>query len=132
MLGGGSNRTIGKGVTEFANNETKGTNYTDYEGSLVQTYVNAYNTKLLEFGLEPKEVSLISKEELDILYGSTLEQGALDSWAPEWLDSSSYWTKTYFYGNNIYRIVTDNGLYGSAYSAYHGVRPVVYISVDEI
>lgn len=132
MLGGGSNRTIGKGVTEFATDETKGTNYTDYEGSLVQTYVNAYNTKLMKIGVNTKEVSLISKEELDILYGSTLEQGSLDSWAPEWLDATSFWTKTHYYGNVIWRIVSNNGLYGSTYNTYQGVRPTVYISVDEI
>ena len=125
---------IRKGTTIFSNDDVKGTNYSDYEGSLVQKYVREYAAKLSEKGVKASEVTLITKEEIDILANKTLDVEYINSWAPKWLYSSSYWTRSAYSENAIW-FVSNSGSF--SYTNYNnnslfGVRPVVVISSYDI
>ena len=58
-----TNTTIRNGTTAFSSDEKKGTNYNDYQGSIVEEYVNNYK-RILEskYGVDIVEARLITYE----------------------------------------------------------------------
>ena len=66
MRGYVSGQTERKGITAFSSFEQKGENYSSYEGSIVEGYVNDYKTIIeSEYGVEVEEARLIRKDELE-------------------------------------------------------------------
>ena len=132
-----------KNVTvPFSSDSQKGTNYSDYSGSIVEGYVNNYVTYLNtnNTGLNATG-RLILKEELETLgcsssgYSYTkeeLETGYLSSGypctnAPSWVYSTSYWSGSSF-GTDFVWIVFSEGSFDGSDSSdvnYFGVRPVI-------
>ena len=144
------------GTTPFSNDSKKGVNYSDYEGSIVESYVDEYDSYLSNLGVILDDVRLISYDEL-IELGCENEI-AEDNWgryctnAPSWVTSTSYWTGTpdltevenytwydpylekniqYDNGMNVWTI----GIEGPHLTSYHaeyyfmyGVRPVITIA----
>ena len=85
------------GTIAFSSDEQKGTKYGDYDGSIVEGYVNEYSTYLLNLGVITDEARLIS---LDELFELGCTEYAPEKWggscenAPDWVTSTSYWTGT--------------------------------------
>ena len=121
MIGYGT--TPRKGTTKFSNTDTT------YEGSIVEGYVNNYKTILEEdYGVTPTEARLITKEELEGL-GCSVDDRSCSS-APSWVYTTSYWSGSDIYGNNLW-FVDSSGFF--SFYVYDvddnlGVRPVITIS----
>ena len=133
-----SSKAIGN-VTEsqyatvaFSSIDKKGTNFSDYEGSIAKSYVDIYATKLNEKGVNIKEVTLITKEELDIL-GCNYDESKCNS-APSFVYNTSYWTRSAFDENNIYFVSRSGYYYNNTYdiNAHYGVRPVLIVSTENL
>ena len=115
------------GTTAFSSDSQKGTNYSDYSGSIVEQYVNNYKNYLQGITLDILEVRLPRDEDIEFL-GCTKNGYDCES-APEWIYSTSYWLETPYNNTSSY-IVTNNGNYGmKSYDTVSGlgVRPIVVI-----
>lgn len=120
-----------EGITPFSTNEQKGTNYSDYKGSLVEIYVNQYKT-LVETKAEIKieEARLVTKDEVtDQETFACVERGNCSTTYP-WIYKTSYWLETPSSTTYIWRMSTDKSFYPYHYtnSDGFGVRPVLIIS----
>ena len=119
-------------TTEYSNDSQKGTNYSDYIGSIVEKYVNNYWAHLQTLGIEVQTARLITAKELKSLGCESLNSTCKD--APSWVYSSSYWTGTPTGTESINDI---NSSTKSRTSNYYysehlfGVRPVIEISLTE-
>ena len=119
------------GITNFSSNEIRGTNYSDYKGSIVEGYVNDYKTKLEElYNIQVKDARLITKDELlnnsDL---SCVSSGDCNN-LYKWIFDISYWTGSASNNNSIY-VMSSKKLNTAYYnSSNYGVRPVIIISKD--
>ena len=129
ILGYVSHYELRKGTTAFSSDTQKGKNYSDYNGSIVEGYVNNYNSYLIMQGVTPIEARLITKDELFSLGCS----GNSCSSAPSWVYATSYWSD-YAVGTSYIWAVSHSGNFGydgnynSVY--FFGVRPIIVISKD--
>ena len=117
------------GTVAFATEDKHGTNYSDYSGSLIETYVNDYAVKLESMGVNIESARLITKEELIGLGCNDSEYTCTGTDFP-WIYSTSYWSGSARYANYVWD-VDSNGYFG--YDNYGsdnevGVRPVIIIS----
>ena len=123
-----------KGTTPFSSSEVHGTNYSSYEGSIVEGYVNEYKSKLEAIGAEIEEARLITKEELEGLgCSSSGYSGYTCNSAPSFIYSTSYWSGSACNPSNVwgvYSIANFDDVY--TFDNSFGVRPVIGISISEI
>ena len=119
------------GTTAFSSDIQKGTNYSDYSGSIVEGYVNNYKTILeSEYGVDVVEARLITKDELiSEKIGCSDTNYTCTGSAYQWIYSTSYWSGS---ANNAGLVwnMTSGGLFiDDDYSIGHcfGVRPVIVI-----
>ena len=130
---------INQGVTYFSSDTQKGTNYNDYNGSIVESHINNFKTVLeSEFGVDVIEARLITQEELmDPETFACVKGNGRDSCKDSpysWIYSTAYWLGTYHNTTTI-SVVTQNAMIGLATydnGFSYGVRPVIEIDVDEI
>ena len=118
------------GTTAFSSASQKGTNYSDYSGSIVEGYVNSYNSYLITQGVTPIEARLITKDELINLGCSEDEYSC--SAAPSWVYATSYWSGSTYVTDIVWHVIS-NTVFGSiSYTddSDFGVRPVITISRD--
>ena len=120
------------GTTAFASEDKHGTNYSDYEGSIVEGYVNDYKTKLeSKFDINVVEARLITGDELtdsDTFACSIDDFSCFNSTYP-WIYSTSYWIDS-FVNDNIVRFVLNTGsIYEFLFTlgSHVGVRPVIVL-----
>ena len=130
-----SDNYLRKGITMFSNGSQKGDYFSDYNGSLVELYVNDYKS-LLEnkFGVEILEARLITKEELtDSNTFACSETNNTCSNSPyEWIYGTSYWTSSIFNTDYIWAVTSFKRFESYNYDYdYFGVRPVIVISKNE-
>ena len=119
------------GTSSFSNSSNKGTYYSDYEGSLVEKYVNNYKTYLINLGANISNARLITKSELETLGCISNDESCSD--APSWVYSTSYWTGTAYSSSDTF-FVFSYARFGNAYclgEALFGVRPVIEIPTSE-
>ena len=131
MLGYVSGQSIRIGTTAFSSDTQKGTNYSDYSGSIVEGYVNNYKTILeSDYGVDVVEARLITKDELtDSETFACVEYDYCSDKYPL-IYSTSYWSGSADRTDYVWR-VGSNGYFGSnGYSDVSrcGVRPVIIIS----
>ena len=117
------------GTVAFATEDKHGTNYSDYSGSLIETYVNDYAVKLESMGVNIESARLITKEELIGLGCNDSEYTCTGTDFP-WIYSTSYWSGS---GDDTDIVwgVDSYGVFFNSYYAYDGgvgVRPVIIIS----
>ena len=131
MLGYVSGQSIRNGTTAFSSPTQKGTNYSDYSGSIVEGYVNNYKTILeVDYGVDVVEARLISHNELtDSETFACVEYGKCSS-KYSWIYSTSYWSGSADDHYSVWFVLSDGSFdpdsYGSDSGA--GVRPVIIIS----
>ena len=118
------------GTTAFSSDSQKGTNYSDYSGSIVEGYVNNYNSYLITQGVTPIEVRLITKDELVNLGCSEADYSCSE--APSWVYATSYWSGSAYDGNGVWHVHSGTyfGFGGYSSDSDFGVRPVITISRD--
>ena len=120
------------GTTAFSSATQKGTKYSDYNGSIVERYVNAYKEILEgeEYGVPVVEARLITKDELESEDIGCDSSNDTCSDAPSWIYATTYWTGSAFVVNNVW-FVYSNGIFSDyVYDCddFIGVRPVIIIS----
>ena len=114
-------------VIEFANDTKKGTNYNDYEGSLVEEKVLNYKN-YLESYVDVNEARLINLDELKDLGCSSTNMCQDSSY--EWMKSTSFWTNVKKDTNElyaVYNILPFSTAFSYSYPLF-GVRPVIVVS----
>ena len=119
------------GVTDFSSDTQKGTNYSDYEGSFVEGYVNNYASYLEGLGANIKDARLIKIEELETLGCSSTDYTC--SGAPDFVYKTSYWSESPYDNSWIWFVNGDARFLCSPYydNSVLGVRPVIEISLSE-
>ena len=119
------------GATAFSSDSQKGTNYSDYNGSIVEGYVNNYASYLEGLGANIEEARLITKEELEAL--GCASSNITCSGAPEFVYKTSYWSGSAFDTNYVWNVGSYAIFGADSYSGVNafGVRPVIEISVSE-
>ena len=132
MLGYVSGQSIRNGTTAFSSPTQKGTNYSDYSGSIVEGYVNNYKTILeSDYGVDVVEARLITKDELTSEeIGCSATDNTCTGSAYPWIYSTSYWSGSAYPTYYVW-IVDSNGLFGNGHYSDdygYGVRPVIIIS----
>ena len=132
MLGYVSGQSIKNGTTVFSSDTQKGTNYSDYSGSIVEGYVNNYKTILeSEYGVDVVEARLITKDELtsEEIGCSATDCTCTESAYP-WIYSTSYWSGSAGNTFNAWRVSSDGHFRDDRYNrdSIFGVRPVIIIS----
>ena len=102
----------------------------DYSGSIVEGYVNSYNSYLILQGVTPIEARLIIKDELIGLGCSDDDRSC--SAAPSWVYATSYWVGTCVVNSYVFHVTTQQSFYSVPYQSMYGlgVRPVITISKD--
>ena len=114
------------GVTAFSNTDST------YSGSIVEGYVNSYNSYLITQGVTPIEARLITKDEL-IGLGCSEDDDSCSA-APSWVYATSYWSGSAYASNIVWYVISSAGF---SYEKSHidntcGVRPVIKITKDLI
>ena len=109
------------GNTAFSNTDST------YVGSIVEGYVNNYNSYLITQGVTPIEARLITKDELIGLGCSEDDRSC--SAAPSWVYATSYWSGSAYNTSTVWIIYSSSAFncrsYG--YVGVFGVRPVIVI-----
>ena len=119
------------GTTLFSSSSQKGTNYSDYTGSIVEGYVNAYKIKLeTNFGVPVIEARLITKDELESNDIGCSSTDYTCSGAPSFIYETSYWSGSASDANSVWIVLSDGAFdnYDYNYARGIGVRPVIIIS----
>ena len=134
MLGYVSGQSVRKGTTAFSSATQKGTKYSDYNGSIVEGYVNAYKEILEgeEYGIDVVESRLITKDELESEDIGCDSSNDTCSVAPSWIYSTTYWTGSAFDDSYVWYVRSSGNFSFNSLSYIsddeRGVRPVIIIS----
>ena len=123
------------GTTAFSSDSQKGTNYSDYNGSIVEGYVNNYKTILEnDYDVDIVEARLITKEELTSEeIGCSAESNTCIN-APSFIYSTTYWSGSAISTNVVWSVYIDGKLniYAFGYDNNFGVRPVIVLKKSDI
>ena len=118
------------GTVAFATEDKHGTNYSDYSGSLIETYVNDYEVAIEVMGVNVESARLITKDELVNTFGCNELENTCTCSAYPWIYSTSYWSGTADGTNFVWGVLSygyfGNDNYADDYGV--GVRPVIIIS----
>ena len=120
------------GTVAFATEDKHGTNYSDYSGSLIETYVNDYEVAIEAMGVNVESARLITKDELVNTFGCTESENICTGSAYPWIYATTYWSGSAYNADDVW-CVTSYGHFGyDVYDIAHGagVRPVIVISKD--
>ena len=131
MLGYVSGQTIRNGTTAFSSSTQKGTNYSDYSGSIVEGYVNNYKTILeSDYGVDVVEARLITKDELVNTFGCSESELTCTGSTCPWIYSTSYWSGSAYNSNDVWLVNSDGSFVINDFyrDRHNGVRPVIVIS----
>ena len=135
MLGFIDEQNVWKGTTVFSSSSQKGTKYSDYNGSIVERYVNEYKGILEgeEYGIDVVEARLITKDELESEDIGCDSSNYTCSDAPSLIYSTSYWSGSAYGSYDVWLVYSSGSLGNFSYSnAKVGVRPVIVIPKSEI
>ena len=118
------------GTVAFATEDKHGTNYTDYSGSLIETYVNDYEVAIEAMGVNVESARLITKDELVNTFGCNESENTCTGSAYPWIYATTYWSGSARGSNRVWSVGSNGGfgLDSYAYGYAAGVRPVITIS----
>ena len=110
------------GATAFSNTGST------YAGSIVEGYVNNYNSYLITQGVTPIEARLATTDELNYLGCEDIYYNCNS--APGWVYATSYWTGTAVSDSRVWYVENSMNFGNGHYSGDNslGVRPVIVIS----
>ena len=112
------------GTTAFSNTSNA------YSKSIVEGYVNNYNSYLITQGVTPIDARLITRDEL-LSLGCSEDDWRCDD-APGWVYATSYWSGAAYDSDSVLFVYSTGFFYFDNYSSNgnYGVRPVITISRD--
>ena len=118
------------GTVAFATEDKHGTNYTDYSGSLIETYVNDYEVAIEAMGVNVESARLITKDELVNTFGCNESRYTCTGSAYPWIYATSYWSGSAYDSYNVWRVDSNGDFVRVSYDYDYvaGVRPVIIIS----
>ena len=118
------------GTVAFATDDKHGTNYSDYSGSLIETYVNDYEVAIEAMGVNVESARLITKDELVNTFGCNESESTCTGSAYPWIYATTYWSGSAYDSDNVWGVGSygdfDYGTYDNDFGG--GVRPVITIS----
>ena len=118
------------GTVAFATEDKHGTNYSDYSGSLIETYVNDYEVAIEAMGVNVESARLITKDELVNTFGCNESEYTCTGSAYSWIYATTYWSGSAYDTDDVWGVIS-NGYFGLDdydIDAVAGVRPVITIS----
>ena len=120
------------GTVAFATEDKHGTNYSDYSGSLIETYVNDYEVAIEAMGVNVESARLITKDELVNTFGCNESKYTCMDSAYPWIYATTYWSGSAYNNNSVWDVLSNGsfGNYGYSIDYGAGVRPVIVISKD--
>ena len=121
------------GVTPFSSDAQKGTNYSSYNGSIVEGYVNNYKTLLeSKFDVSVEEARLLSEDDLINTFGCSFDNQTCSGTEYVWLYDKTIWTGVSYDSEKVYYLYVRGELQPLSYfsTSTAGVRPVIVISKD--
>ena len=120
------------GTVAFATEDKHGTNYTDYSGSLIETYVNDYEVAIEAMGVNVESARLITKDELVNTFGCNESENTCTGSAYPWIYATTYWSGSASDSDIVWYVISTGSFdYSTSASDYGaGVRPVIVISKD--
>ncbi len=132
MLGNISGLTTRNGVIRYADEETHGVNFSDYNGSVVEGYVNNYKTEIEKLGVEVEEARIITVAELTDENTFACEKYNYCTGSYPWIYSTTYWTGTIRDEEDIWCMYDGSYLDNYSYDSAEdfGIRPVIVVSKD--
>ena len=118
------------GTVVFATEDKHGTNYSDYSGSLIETYVNDYEFAIESMGVNVESSRLITKDELVNAFGCNESEKTCTGSVYPWLYSISYWSGSAYDEGIVWGVSNDGRFVRDYYDLENaaGVRPVITIS----
>ena len=119
------------GTTPFSSDVQKGTNYSDYVGSIVEGYVNNYKNIIeTDYGIDIVEARLITYDELTNSETFACEEFGECSDKYPWIYSTTYWSGSAYNATYVWFVYSIDrfGYYSYIYDDGAGVRPVIVIS----
>ena len=121
------------GTTAFSSDSQKGTNYSDYNGSIVEGYVNNYKNIIeKDYGVDVVEARLITIPELksEEIGCTAVDYNYTCSNAPSFIYSTSYWSMTAHTFDSVWYVYSEGYFAMCNYDSdeMFGVRPVIVIS----
>ena len=118
------------GTVAFATEDKHGTNYTDYSGSLIETYVNDYEVAIEAMGVNVESARLITKDELVNTFGCNESENTCTGSAYPWIYATTYWSGLAYGRSTVWSVVSSGGFGYNVYARDDaaGVRPVITIS----
>ena len=116
----------------FASSSQKGTNYSDYTGSIVEVIANNYKARLEEVNdMQIEEARIITIAELTDTSTFACVNLTKCSTKYPWIYSTSYWIAGDAYNSlMVWYMSYNNFIGGSHYANSLGVRPVIIVSKD--
>ena len=123
------------GTTAFSSDSQKGTNYSDYNGSIVEGYVNNYKTILEnDYDVDVVEARLIIKEELTSDKIGCDEILCSCKKAPNFIYSTSYWSGSAYGTDEVWSVDSSgNFIFDDCNEVdFFGVRPVIILKKSDI
>ena len=118
------------GTVAFATEDKHGTNYYDYSGSLIETYVNDYEVAIEAMGVNVESARLITKDELVNTFGCNVSEDTCTGSSYPWIYATTYWSGSAYDDSRVW-FVDSTGYVNCEYFDYDfgdGVRPVIIIS----
>ena len=118
------------GTVAFATEDKHGTNYSDYSGSLIETYVNDYEVAIEAMGVNVESARLITKDELVNTFGCNVSEDTCTGSSYPWIYATTYWSGSAYDDSRVW-FVDSTGYVNCEYFDYDfgdGVRPVIIIS----
>ena len=118
------------GTVAFATEDKHGTNYSDYSGSLIETYVNDYEVAIEAMGVNVESARLITKDELVNTFGCNESENTCTGSAYPWIYATTYWSGSAADNDDVWGVVSDGFFVADVYDndTAAGVRPVITIS----
>ena len=118
------------GTVAFATEDKHGTNYSDYSGSLIETYVNDYEVAIEAMGVNVESARLITKDELVNTLGCNKSEYTCTGSAYPWIYGTTYWSGSAYNTSDIWVVLSHGGFGYFKFDSDDdaGVRPVIVIS----
>ena len=118
------------GTVAFATEDKHGTNYSDYSGSLIETYVNDYEVAIEAMGVNVESARLITKDELVNTFGCNESEYTCTGSAYPWIYATTYWSGSANDDSDVWGVTSRGGFGFNRYDDDNGagVRPVITIS----
>lgn len=124
-------------TTSFSDSERSYNNYNDYEGSLVEGYINRFVDGLEDKGYNIKASGMMDKDDLyDLGFANSVTVSGrpyVCENVPDFVKyEDSYWLSGYYKVDKYVWVYSYEKIYTEKCDSEHGVRPAIVIDASEV